>query len=95
MTQNPYAMESEKVRVWMIVWKPSGVKSLVLQGRIEDEDTSDGGGCCLWWRWCNSRRINSADLNQPFEEVRAEVSVYCDRERSERSDALRWWAGHL
>ena len=36
-------MGSEKVRVWVMVRSPSGVKSLFLRGTIENEDTSEGG----------------------------------------------------
>ena len=43
MTPNAYAVGSEIVWVWVIVREPSGVKSLLLRGRIEKEDITDGG----------------------------------------------------
>ena len=40
----------------------SGVKSLVLRGRTENEDISDR--CCLSWRWCNNWRIQQSRANR-------------------------------
>ena len=55
-----------------------------------------GNGCCLSWRWCNSRH-NSAEWDQQVEEVRAAVSVYSAGTVSlqGQSDVSRWWRRYL
>ena len=55
--------------------EPSGVKSLFLRGRIENEDISEGGWVLpvvevVQWP------AYSAELNQSVEEVQAALSVY-------------------